>query len=284
MFGLNALRTTQSLRDDPVSWTLGGRYKLSNSLTTYISAARAFRSATVKDNFIGQADLDAPSGFFTEPEFVTNYETGFKFQTSDRHFRLNASAFYMDYTDIQVYISQEPFLFLRTLTNAAKARVWGVEADMNWRASKNLNVGANLGYLKTRYTEFIPEPGRDLSGTGFGTAPELSFSAVVDYQHPLENGTWQTHLDYANQIAPDDFELRTLGFVGSHAVVNAWTGYRPSNGTWAARLWVKNLFDLNKPVTNFHWGAGLGPLLDNVTVQYEKPRRYGITLDYYFGP
>ncbi|MBL4855211.1 MAG: TonB-dependent receptor [Robiginitomaculum sp.] len=283
LFGLNALRTTQSLRDDPLSWTLGGRYRVSDNLTTYISAARAFRSATVKDDFIGQADLDAPSGFFTEPEFVTNYEAGFKFQTPDRHFRLNASAFYMDYTDIQVSISQEPFLFLRTLTNAAKARVWGVEADMNWRMTENLNVGASLGYLKTRYTEFMPEPGRDLSGTGFGTAPELSFSAVVDYQHPLKNGTWQTHLDYANQTAPNDFELRTLSFVGSHAIVNGWTGYRPQHGKWAVKLWVKNLFDLNKPVTNFRWGAGLGPLLDNVTVQYEKPRRYGITLDYYFG-
>ena len=283
LFGLPPLQTQQSLENNPVSWTVGGRYKANENTSFYVSAARAFRSATVKDDFIGQADIDAASGFFTKPEFVTNYETGVKLQALDKRFRFNASAFYMDYTDIQVSISQEPFLFLRTLTNAAKAHIWGLEADMVWQAAPGLNLSANAGYLKTNYDEFTPEPGRDLAGTGFGTAPEFSFSAALDYTKPVLAGEWQLHVDYKNQTAPDDFKLRTIPLTGSHAVVNAWSGYTPANANWSVKLWVKNLADLDKPTTNFHWGAGLGPLLDNVTQQYETPRQYGISFDYAFG-
>ncbi len=283
LFGLPALQSTQSLTNDPLSWNAGGRYKANENLNLYISTARGFRSATVKDDFIGQADLDAPTGFFTKPEFVTNYEAGFKLHSPAHKLRLNTSVFYMDYTDIQVSISREPFLFLRTLTNAAKAHIWGVETDIAWQVTANLNMSANAGYLKTQYDAFISEPGRDLSGTGFGTAPELSFSAALDYRRTLLGGDWKTHIDYKNQTAPDDFKLRTIPFVGSHAIINAWTGFAPENANWSVKLWVRNLANLDKPITNFHWGAGLGPLLDNVTRQYEKPRSYGLSFDYQFG-
>lgn len=154
---------------------------------------------------------------------------------------------------------------------------------MAWQVTHELSLSANTGYLKTRYDEFIPAPGRDLSGTGFGTAPEFSFSAAVDYSRPVMGGNWQIHLDYSNQTAPDDFQLRDLPFTGSHALVNGWTGYAPENASWSVSFWVRNLANLDKPTTNFHWGAGLGPLLDNVTQKYEKPRTYGISIDYNFG-
>ncbi|MCF6219972.1 MAG: TonB-dependent receptor [Robiginitomaculum sp.] len=283
LFGLQALQTTQSLENTPISWSVGGTYKPHPNINFYGQVARAFRSATVKDDFIGQADLDAPTGFFTKPEFVTNFEAGFKLRGFDQALRLDASVFYMDYTDIQVSVSKEPFLFLRTLTNAAKARIWGFEVDMAWQVLPDLNLSANAGYLKTRYDEFMPEPGRDLAGTGFGTAPEFSFSAAVDYKRPVMAGDWKIHFDYSNQTAPDDFQLRNLPFTGSHALVNAWTGYTPANANWSVKLWVRNLANFDKPTTNFHWGAGLGPLLDNVTQQHEKPRTYGISFDYQFG-
>lgn len=283
LFGLPALQSRQSLTNNPLSWSVGGQYKANENLSLYVSTAHAFRSSTVKDDFIGQADLDAPTGFFTKPEFVTNYETGFKSQSLGGKLRLNTSVFYMDYTDIQVSISQEPFLFLRTLTNAAKAHIWGLEMDMVWQVTPNLNMSAHAGYLKTQYDVFTPEPGRDLSGTGFGTAPELSFSAAMDYRRTWLGGGWQVHMDYKNQTAPDDFELRTIPFVGSHGIINAWMGFAPDHENWSVKLWMRNLANLDKPTTNFHWGAGLGPLLDNVTQQYEKPRSYGLSFDYKFG-
>ena len=189
----------------------------------------------------------------------------------------------MDYTDIQVSVSQEPFLFLRTLTNAAKAHVWGFEADADWQFTDGWRLTAGAGYLKTRYDRFMPEPGRDVSGTGFGTAPEWTFNTALDYDHESAHGRWQAHVDARYLIPPRDFVLRTLPFVGEYPLLGAWAGYSPDSEAWRLRLWVKNLTDTHKPKTNFHWGAGLGPLLDNITVQYETPRRWGLTLDIPFG-
>ena len=62
-------------------------------------------------------------------------------------------------------------------------------------------------------------------------------------------------------------------------IVNAHPGFKADSGRWGLRLWVKNLFDVNAAEVNFHWGAGLGPLLDNITARYQQPRTYGVTLD-----
>ncbi|HHI88806.1 MAG TPA: TonB-dependent receptor, partial [Hellea balneolensis] len=283
LFGLSPLQHHQKLTYTPLSWSIGARTRATDNLSAYVKISHGYRSATIKDDFIGQADLAAPTGFFTKPEFLTNYELGFKFHRPKSGLRLDASAFYMDYQDIQVSISQEPFLFLRTLTNAAKAHIVGFEADMDWQFAPNWRVSGGAGYIKTRYDRFEPEPGRDLSGTGFGTAPKWTFNGALDYEHADRHGRWQAHIDGHYLIAPDDFVLRTLPFVGQYPVFNGWIGFAPKNRAWQIRLWVKNLGNTHRPKTNFHWGAGLGPLLDNITVQYEPPRRYGLSLSVPFG-
>jgi iron complex outermembrane receptor protein len=283
LFGLSPLQTTSKTKDTPISWTLGARYTLSDNIKSYASISRGYRSASVKDDFVGQADLAAPSGFFTKPEFVTNYEVGVKLRAWDGRVQSNFAAFYMDYSDIQVAVSQEPFLFLRTLTNAARAHISGFEADTTVAVDDHLTLSGTAGYLKTRYDQFIPSPGRDLAGTGFGTAPEWSFSAAADYARSFGSaGEWRAHMDVRYAVAPDDFELSTLAFVGEYALANGWVSYAPQEGAWRIKLWVENLTDVNKPEVNFLWGAGLGPLIENETARYQSPRRYGLTLDYRF--
>ncbi|MBL4871757.1 MAG: TonB-dependent receptor, partial [Robiginitomaculum sp.] len=286
LFTLTALNNTAKVVNDPLSWTIGTRYEISDNINTYASISRGYRSATVKDDFISQADIDAGTGFFTEPEFLTNYELGIKSFLMDGKVRANVSAFYMDYTDIQVSVSRPPFLFLKTLTNAAKAHIYGFEAEMEAQITDELRVSTAVGYVKTQYDEFSPSPGVDLAGTGFGTAPDWTISAALDYTKPLRSGgEIILHTDYTDRSVPDDFapETRTLTFVGDYAVTNVSAAYRARGGKWKAGLWVKNLFDVNEPAVNFLWGAGLGPLIENETIQYEPPRTYGLTLDYVFG-
>ncbi len=286
LFTLTALNNTAKVKDTPLSWTIGTRFELNEDLNTYASISRGYRSATIKDDFISQADIDAGTGFFTEPEFLTNYEIGMKSLMLDGKLRANVSAFYMDYTDIQVTVSRPPFLFLKSLTNAAKAHIQGFEAEMEAQVTDELHVAAALGYVKTRYDGFEPSPGVDLSGTGFGNSPDWTWSATLDYTKPLASGAkFKFHADYTDRSVPDDFapQSHPLTFVGDYAVTNLSTGYVADNGKWQANLWVKNLFDVNDPAVNFLWGAGLGPLIENETISYEPPRTYGLTLEYRFG-
>ncbi len=287
IFGLPELRHVTKTENTPFSWTFGARYAVTPQINTYASASRGYRSISVKDDFVSQADIDAGTGFFTKPEFVTNYELGAKTRWQDGKIKADISLFYMDYTDIQVSVSDSEFSFLRSLTNAAKAHVEGFEIDTGFDLGHGFDLAVNLGYLKSRYDDFEPSPGDDRSGTGFGNAPVWTIGASLDYQHEIHweslPGTLDWHFDFTQFTAPDDFVFDTLAFVGDYGLANTALSYQPRNHGWGIEFWVQNLFDVNKPRTNFHWGAGLGPLLDNVTVQYERPRTYGVSVNYTFG-
>ncbi len=284
VFGLPPFSAKSRVSDKPVSWMVGTRYQFHDEIMGYANISRGYRSAAIKDDFVSAADIAAGEGFFTKPEFVTNYETGIKSRFLDNKIRVNATAFFMDYTDIQASVSRPPFLFLQSLTNAAKAHISGFEADLTARLSNHLNASAVVGYVRTRYDEFSPSPGVSLAGTSFGTAPVWSLSTALDYHRPLTNGgELSAHIDYVNRTAPATVPPGSPGFVGDYGLANGWVGYEPGHGNWQVRLWVKNIADVNLPAVNKLWGAGLGPLIENETVRYEPPRTFGLSFSIQFG-
>ncbi len=284
VFGLPPLQHRSRVSSHPLSWTAGLRYRPSGALMGYASVSRGYRSASIKDNFVSAADIAAGSGFFTRPEFVTNYESGAKLRALDGRLRASAAAFYMDYTDIQVAISRPPFLFLKSLENAAKAHISGFEADLQAQATDRLRLALAAGYTHSRFDRFAPGPGINLAGFSFGTAPVWTYSAAADYTLPLaRGGALALHLDYAGRTAPSRIPPGVLAFVGDYGIANGWLGYEPQDKAWEARLWVRNIFDVNRPAATKLWGAGLGPLIENRTVRYEPPRMAGIDIRFRFG-
>ncbi len=284
LFGLGALREVTEIKNTPVSWQMGLQRKLGEDAQGYVKISRGFRSSSVKDDFISQADISANAGFFTRPEFVTNYEGGIKSMWFDRTVRANLSAFYMEYSDIQVSISQPPFLFLKSLTNAAKAHVSGFEAEAEAQINSHLHLRASLGHVLSRYDVFQPSPGVDYAGLSFGNAPTWSFSLAADFEHGLRQwGDLAWHLDVTSNIAPNNTVPGETAFVGDHEVLNGWLSFTPDQGNWQVRLWAKNLLDIQKPVAAKFWGAGLGPLIENHTNRYQEPRTFGLTFKTNFG-
>ena len=284
VFGLPPLSAQSKVKSTPLSWVVGGRYQIRETIMSYASISRGYRSAAIKDDFVSAADLAVGRGFFTRPEFLTNYEVGIKATWLDQRLRTNMAAFYMDYTDIQVAVSQEPFLFLRRLTNAAKAHISGFEADMAAQITNDLKLTASAGYVRTRYDLFLPRPNLDLSGQSFGTAPVWTFSFATDYRRSLSGGmTVSAHLDYTDRTAPSVTPPDALAFVGDHALFNGSFGLDMTQGNWRALLWVKNITNVKKPIATKLWGAGLGPLIENETVRYQPPRMFGLSLTRTFG-
>ena len=284
VFGLPPLQHSARVSSHPVSWTAGLRYRPSGALMGYAKVSRGYRSASIKDNFVSAADIAAGSGFFTRPEFVTNYESGAKLRTPNGRLRASAAAFYMDYTDIQVAISKPPFLFLKSLENAARAHISGFEADVQAQATGRLRLALAAGYTHSRFDRFTPALGLDLAGFSFGTAPVWTYSAAADYDLPLRSGAaLGLHLDYAGRTAPSRVPPGVPAFAGDYGIANGWLGYAPQERRWSVRLWVRNIFDVNRPAATKLWGAGLGPLIENQTIRYEPPRMAGLDLRVQFG-
>ncbi len=282
-FGFQPSPGTVTRKDEPVTWAAGVRYAFSDAVNTYASISRGYRSAAVKDDFITAGDLAADGGFVTSPEYLINYEIGSKIRSADGAASLNAALFYMDYTDIQVAVAIPPLTFVQQLQNAAAAHIQGFEIDGVYSLTDNLRISGSAGYLKTEYDEFMPAPGDDRAGTGFGGVPEWTLSAAVDYAVPLSRTVdLELHLDGTKLTTPDDFAPAVVGnTVEGHSMLNGSVALVSSTQKWRLTFWGRNLLDDDDVLNTVLWGAGLGPNEHRVFT-YQQPRTYGATLRYSF--
>jgi iron complex outermembrane recepter protein len=279
----NITHNISKTEDDPVSWTVGARYNIEENTMAYASVARGFRSGAVKDDFVTPADIAADSGFFTEPEFVTNYEVGLKSLTLEGRLQTNIAVFYMDYTD-KISSKVVPNTFTSALTNASSATIKGLEIDSRIQLTEGLQLTASAGYLKSEYGEFQPRADLDLSGKSIGRHPDLSYSLALDYDQALSNGgTFLAHADvsYKGEYSSDgqtNIEEVIGDDLGDYETVNASVSYIAASERWNLTFRVENLLDSDDIIFGQTWNFGQGPLVEHAVAIYEKPRTYTMTL------
>jgi iron complex outermembrane receptor protein len=149
-----------------ISGRLGLRYAISDDANVYATYNRGTKSGGF---FSGQT---------TDPDDLGPYRTrrstpmrsGAKSEFLDRRLRVNVSAFYYDYKDLQVYtVIQRDGLPVQLFTNASKARVYGGEAEIEARPITGLSLTLGASLLSAEYKDFQSIPGRRL----FGQHPAL---------------------------------------------------------------------------------------------------------------
>lgn len=69
--------------------------------------------------------------------------------------RVNASGFYSDYKDIQRTVFDFDNFPATILRNAAQAKLWGFELEVNTTPVDGLTLGATVGHTKGKYDEFM---------------------------------------------------------------------------------------------------------------------------------
>ena len=124
-------------------------YKLSESQLLYGTVSTGFRSGGFNS---GQA-IEALRTF--KPEEVTAYELGSKNRFLRNTLQLNLAAFSNRYTNLQEQ-RQVPVgtTTVSTIFNAAKAKASGLEAELEWRQSRQLTLGGTLSLLDAKYVNF----------------------------------------------------------------------------------------------------------------------------------
>jgi len=171
---------------DAFSWLASLDFKPTDDTLLYASVSRGFRS--------GALDQDVLTTI-VNPEFVLNYEAGFKADFFDNRVRFNSSVFYSDYTDIQrtsfdpiIPPSGVPTTLLR---NAAEATIWGFEAELQATPVEGLTLGASVGYTNAQFDSF---PDLDTLGNPIDRTdeplggPEWQFSLAGRYEFEVSEG------------------------------------------------------------------------------------------------
>ena len=251
-----------------LSGRFGLQYRPSSDILLYASYNRGTKSGGF---FSGQTTDPADLGPYRD-EKVNAYEIGAKTEWLDHTLRANFSAFYYDYKDLQVYTTVERGLItVQLFTNASAARIYGGEAELQMTPAKGLNVAIGLSLLSAKYRDFV-SAGNDFSGNTLPSAPAVSLTGSVNYEHPLPLGGLVAQLDYTfrSQIFFDTANTARLRDP-SRFYLNGQLGWRLADGRYEIGVWGRNIFNETN-ISDITPIAGLGFDIFSVGI----PRTYGL--------
>jgi iron complex outermembrane recepter protein len=234
----------------------------------YVSATRGFKSGGFNFN-----SANPSQGF--NPETLWSYEVGAKTQWLERRVQANFTGFHYDYKDLQV--SSFITAGQTDITNAATAKVDGIELELLAMPIQPLRLSANVTWLDAKYDSYpnAPVPGGVLNASGnrLNYSPKYSGSARGEYTFKLANGggayigadySWYDDAFYTAANNP---------IVGQEAygVVNAALGYRSPDARWTAEVYGRNLGDEDY-LTNVYTASVVPAGIPGA------PRTYGVSL------
>jgi iron complex outermembrane receptor protein len=158
--GLRGTFDKRHLRLDEISAAEGGNlgvgaYRLAYSKATYTAIAtwHPDRDATIyAKTASGYVSGGILSGIPYKPESLTSYEVGSKTQFLQNRLRLNLSAYYNTYTDLQ---TQNFINGVQFFDNAGKADIKGFEAETEIVPVRGLTLSGSLAYTDFTYKTFV---------------------------------------------------------------------------------------------------------------------------------
>jgi iron complex outermembrane receptor protein len=124
-----------------------------------------------------------------QPETISAWELGLKSQFLDRRVTANLAAFYYRYHGLQVTTDVPP---AGTIVQNANANVYGLEAELQWRATDRLTFDLDPTYLHARFDRFSSFDATflttvNLDGKPVERAPDFTLNFGARYRIDLGN-------------------------------------------------------------------------------------------------
>ncbi|WP_137897998.1 TonB-dependent receptor [Sphingomonas sp. 2SG] len=236
--------TTSRFRGNSNDYRATLDYRWSNQILTYATFSTGFRGGGINPRpFV--ASQVVPFG----PERLKNYEIGMKTDLFDRRLRLNASAFYDRYNDIQETITSGygGFPISAVPVNSGDATLKGVELEMNARPFGALQLDGSVSYIKFDFTRLSADAlasglTRDMVSP---FTPSWKASLGAQYAVDLDRfGVLTPRLDvnyqsslYTQAVNNDRNQLQAF------TVLNAKLSYAPRDSAWLFSMAVTNVTD-----------------------------------------
>ena len=224
------------------------------------------------------------------PEYLLNYELGYKVSLLDNAAFIRTAIFYMDREDAQIKSSFSTVVentpeFTPYYDNASSASNLGIELEAGWQINDLFELYGSLGLLDTEFNDFINAYGESLDKREQAHAPNYQFNLGINIQ-PTDR--WLVNLSVDGK---DEFY-----FSNSHdeksksvALLNASITYLADD--YQIKLWTRNLTDENYTNRGFYFRDSDGSPFGNDPrdgyaakqyTQLAEPLVFGVTVDYQF--
>ncbi|MAT83725.1 MAG: hypothetical protein CMQ43_01690 [Gammaproteobacteria bacterium] len=234
------LKTTETTPLVSLSWDA------TDSVMLYATYSEGYRDGSYAARFTGVVPDPLPN---YDPEYVTNYEIGMKSTLLDGRMRLNASAFLMDYEDMQINASSNEVATSSTKENLGDATIQGLELELSALLTERLTIGVNAGLLDDEIDSLrgvlvsntvVIDEDSDLPNT-----PDWTLSMMARYEMPLDNGARLSLR--ADFVMKDDYYSRAENIeellIDDYRNLNLSGSYLSGDGRWEIGAGVRNATD-----------------------------------------
>lgn len=264
----------KSVTFDAWTYRIGLDHQIDDRILLYLSFDRGFKA--------GGFNISTPTNDAFYPETLNAWQGGVKFESVDGNLRFNTGVFYYDYKNIQL----KSFTPLKSsqITNAAKAEMYGLEADLTAYVTPDFWLVGNMSLLHANFKDypnaiisqdlgggfFALEPG-DATGNRLPFAQPFQLSVALNYDLETRFGDILFNITNSYNSAfyyePDN-ALRQPAY----DYLNLSAKWTDPSDTYDVRVWVSNLLDEDV-------GATVSTQTIGQFVSYNNPpRRFGITL------
>ena len=252
-------------------------YALRDDAMTYGTISRGFRSGGQNDLWTlvpgGNQDYD--------PEELTNYEIGFKSAWNDGRLLFNASAYYLDWTDLQAVTAEGTGGIGETIGNIGSAHSLGLDLELKAMPidGLELSLAATLLEAETDEDVLVPDPAGGPaqtvpSGTRIPRTAEQTFSLGGTYRFGITDnlgGFLRANYTYVGDsissiTRPDDV-------VPSRSVVDLRAGIEGKN--WQLYVFADNVTDEEIYLFQENFPD---PVTGADQFYYGRPRTIGVNL------
>ena len=253
------------------TWRAGAQYQVTPTAMVYATVSRGFRAG-------GFAKISSSSPVLDpfEPETATNYEIGARLDLLDHHLRLNPTAFYTKWDNIQLQrVVSGPTGAQIYVDNAARAHSQGIELESEAAITRDFKLTGTLALLDIKYDAIGATTAITLN-SHFQRAPKVTYSLGANYGIDVAsslrvafsaNWSWQGD----QYSAPGDNEQLLLP---SYGLLNARVEISNPGGPWSFAVFGTNLTDK----VYFVGGSNLGNV-GTGTTQFDlgRPREIGVS-------
>ncbi len=264
------------------TWKLALDHDLAEGVMVYASYSRGFKAGVFNTVSLNTDPV--------EPEVIDAYELGLKSDWFDRRLRVNAAAYYYDYSNLQLNQYVNGFYILN---NAAKAEIKGLDIEITGRPIADLQLQLSGTFLDPKYTSYPGGQGyapvpitsvnpsggmggftqtpTDLSGKQMILTPKTTLNASAFYTWRLDQGDITANIlaSYRSRVF---FDPQNGATQPAYTTINASLGWTSPGGVWEARVFGANLTDEKAYVSITRSTTGDGAIPG-------APRTFGVGIE-----
>ncbi|MCJ2185945.1 TonB-dependent receptor [Novosphingobium beihaiensis] len=294
------------------AWTgkVALEYQFTPENMLYASWTRGFKPGGINNSAAaGNAYSILPA---YKQETVDSFEVGSKNRFLDDTLQVNASAFLYNYKNMQ-FLEEDPILYGEGISNAPKARVYGIELETTWAPTEHFTIDASGSWLEGKFTShydaldpaaasaaqiaagypdylfwtnFFPavlarDAARaDIKGNRVPKLPRWQGSLAATWNGDIGPGkfTGRAQLIYRGKYQYRLFNEGAVDLTPSYTQVNLMAKYEPEGTNTDITLRVVNLFDKNGVNSRFSDPYGSAQVMHT----YIPPRQVIVSFGYKF--